>query len=337
MRGRDGGICIRDSNLADYTDAGWISPANRWGGLSFRKKKIAFIHEEPLSASAQIEIREVTDADIAAVNSFLESHLETSLLLLNNLRTYGPRLTKAVYSGNFRAIEEDGRMVGVFTMTRGGTMLAQTGGRTDFSPQSLDISRTDNIPIRGVIGEWQCAASIWEFLRSETGWTPTLESREVLYRLPLAKAMAPRVADEVRRLAAGDFDQWYRLNDKYLVEVGVPGSGTTEQRRNHFVAQAAAGHWWGKFDSGRVVSIAGLNAVYGSVGQVGGVYTRPRSRQQGHGRDVMDFLATDCANRHGIDRLILFTPETNAAARRLYESMGFSPAGQFGLFFREAD
>ena len=172
---------------------------------------------------------------------------------------------------------------------------------------------------------------------SETGWKPTTESREILYCLSLAKAMAPRVTGEIRRLAAGDFDQWYRLNDKYLVEVGVPGPGTTEQRRHLFVAQASAGHWWGKFDSGRVVSIAALNAVYGSVGQVGGVYTRPRSRQQGHGRDVMDFLATDCANRHGIDRLILFTPETNAAARRLYESMGFSPAGHFGLFFREAD
>ena len=288
-----------------------------------------------MSASAQIKIREVTDADMAAVTSFLESHLETSLFLLNNLRTYGPRLTKAVYSGNFRAIEEDGRMVGVFAMTRRGTILAQTGGRTDFSPRILDVSRTDDIPIRGAIGEWRCAASIWELLRSETGWTPTLESREILNRLPLAKAMAPRVADEVRRLVAADFDQWYRLNDKYLVEAGVPGPGTTEQRRNLFVAQVSAGHLWGKFDSGRVVSIAALNAVYGSVGQVGGVYTRPRSRQQGHGRDVMDFLAIDCANRHGIDRLILFTPETNAAARRLYESMGFSPAGHFGLFFRD--
>ena len=113
------------------------------------------------------KIREVTDADIAAVTSFLESHLETSLFLLNNLGTYGPRLTKAVYSGNFRAIEEDGRMVGVFAMTRRGTVLAQTGGRTDFSPRILDVSRTDNIAIRGVIGEWQCAASIWDLLRTE--------------------------------------------------------------------------------------------------------------------------------------------------------------------------
>ena len=290
-----------------------------------------------MSASAQIEIREVTDADVAFVTSFLESHLETSLFLLNNLHTYGPRLTKAVYSGNFRAIEEDGEIAGVFAMTRRGTILAQTGGRTDFSLEILDISRTDNIAIRGVIGEWRCAASIWELLRSETGWTPTAESREILYRLPLAKSMAPRATGEVRRLAAGDFDQWYRLNDKYLAEVGVPGLGTTEQSRNMFVRQASAGHWWGKFDSGRVVSIAALNAIYGSVGQVGGVYTRPRSRQQGHGRGVMDFLATDCAKRHGIDRLILFTPETNAAARRLYESMGFSPGGHFGLFFREAD
>ena len=108
-----------------------------------------------MSASVQIEIREVTDADIAAVTSFLETHLETSLFLLNNLGTYGPRLTRAVYSGNFRAIEEDGRMVGVFAMTRRGTILAQTGGRMDFSPRILDISRTDNIPIRGVIGEWK--------------------------------------------------------------------------------------------------------------------------------------------------------------------------------------
>ena len=89
-----------------------------------------------MSASAQIEIREVTDAAMAAVTSFLESHLETSLFLLNNLGTYGPRLTKAIYSGNFRAIEEDGRMVGVFAMTRRGTILAQTGGERISRPES---------------------------------------------------------------------------------------------------------------------------------------------------------------------------------------------------------
>lgn len=289
-----------------------------------------------MSASIQFKIREVTGAGVASVTSFLETHLETSVFLLNNLGTYGPRLTNEVNSGNFRAIDEGGRVVGVFVLTRRGTILAQTGGRTDFSTPILDISRTDNIPIRGVIGEWACAASIWDLLRTEPGWTPTMESREILYRISLAKEVAPKVADDVRRLVAGDFDQWYKLNDKYLAEVGIPTHLTIEDRRKLFNAEASAGHWWGKFDSGRLVALAGLNATFGNVGQVGGVYTRPRSRQQGHGRDVMNFLASDCANRHGIDRLILFTDEENPAARRLYESMGFSTAGHFGLFFRTA-
>ena len=45
----------------------------------------------------------------------------------------------------------------------------------------------------------------------------------------------------------------------------------------------------------------------------------------------MQLLIEDCRKRLGFQKLVLFTGEDNVAARGLYESLGFEPAGDFGL------
>jgi hypothetical protein len=74
-----------------------------------------------------------------------------------------------------------------------------------------------------------------------------------------------------------------------------------------------------------------LNAAYGSVGQVGGVYARPEDRKKGLARAAMELLIEDSREHHHFTRLILFTGEENPGARRLYESLGFELTGAFGL------
>jgi predicted GNAT family acetyltransferase len=41
----------------------------------------------------------------------------------------------------------------------------------------------------------------------------------------------------------------------------------------------------------------------------------------------------DSVARHRLDRLVLFTGEDNAPARRVYENVGFQPVGHFALMF----
>ena len=59
--------------------------------------------------------------------TFLERTPETSLFLLSNIRAFGTHLGDSPYSGNLKAFQQDGRITAVFCLTRGGSLLAQTG------------------------------------------------------------------------------------------------------------------------------------------------------------------------------------------------------------------
>jgi predicted GNAT family acetyltransferase len=275
---------------------------------------------------------EITESNVQTARTFLEERAETSLFLLSNLVAHGPRLGEAMNSGNYRYIEERGEVASVFALTRRGTLLAETGGRDDLADAILSACAADPLPITAVIGEWTGAESLWRRLCADRRVQPVHASKEVLYRLDLPSA-APHEPGAVRRLVPSDFDGWEPLNTAYLKEMGLPAQLTLEQRRDAFVRQADEGHWWGRVEGAHLVAIAGLNARFESLGQVGSVFTVPERRRKGLGRAVMLALLNDAAHQLGLTRFILFTGEDDVAARRLYESIGFSHGGYFGLFF----
>jgi predicted GNAT family acetyltransferase len=286
-------------------------------------------------------IRAVTDADLERVRAFLEAHLDTSLFLLGNLTALGHRLGEDPRSGNYKLLEESGRIDAVFCLTRRGNLLVQAAGRADLAAAILHACREEPMPVCGTAGEWLTAEAIWELLQADPEFVPRHGEKEVLYALaPLradAIAAAPGASREisVQSLEPEDFGPWARLNTAYCDELNLPHELSEEQRRARFVASARARLWWGAFHRDTLVAIAGLNASYGSVGQVGGVYTEPGYRQQGLSRATMEALISDCAKVHRFARLILFTGEGNAGARRLYESLGFKEQGAFGLLLGE--
>jgi len=287
-------------------------------------------------------IRYVTDSDLEAVRAFLEAHVDTSLFLLSNLTAHGLRLGEHPNSGNFQLVEEAGLIAAVFCLTRRGNLLIQAGGRSDLAEQIFYACGRESVGICGIAGEWPTAQALWELLRADPGFEPTCSLKDVLYELRLDDgASSAPVPDRdsavtVRALEEHDFLQWEPLNAAYFAELHLPTHATLEQRRTDYLVRARSGLWWGAFETGaNLSSIASLNATYTTVGQVGGVYTRPDSRRAGLGKAVMRRLILDCRQRLGFERLILFTGEDNHAARRLYESLGFTPAGEFGLLLGE--
>jgi RimJ/RimL family protein N-acetyltransferase len=177
------------------------------------------------------------------------------------------------------------------------------------------------------------AEALWKLLRADPRFETTHNLKDILYRLMLNRKPGTRVESaNVRALDAGDFVQWERLNSAYFAELSLPLQATLEQRRTDFIVRIRSGLWWGAFDDcHELVSIAALNATYGSLGQVGGVYTRPAERRKGLSRAVMQLLIEDCAKRLHFEKLVLFTGEDNMPARKLYESLEFEPAGAFGV------
>ena len=281
-------------------------------------------------------IRNVETDDLERVRSFLEAHVETSLFLLSNLAIFGPRLTDHGNSGNYRLVEEAGRVVAVFCLTRRGNLLVQAAGRSDLAESILECCEAETIEVCGVAGEWPTAESLWELLRADPRFEPTLGSKDVLYRLPLAAAAGVTKTNVppdavVRALDASDFPQWERLNTAYCAEVNLPLPVVDDAHEAGFARRTRARWWWGAFAGRQLAAIVGLNAAYGAVGQVGGVYARPADRKRGLARAALELLIDESREHHRLAKLILFTGEENKSARGLYESLGFESAGAFGL------
>ena len=281
-------------------------------------------------------IRNVETDDLERVRGFLEAHVDTSLFLLSNLAIFGPRLTDHGNSGNYRLVEEAGRVVAVFCLTRRGNLLVQAAGRADLAESILESCESETIEVCGVAGEWPTAAALWELLQADPRFEPTLGSRDVLYRLPLAdsaEVTRTTVPSDVvvRALDASDYQQWERLNSAYCAELNLPLPVLDDAHETEFARRARAKWWWGAFAGRQLAAIVGLNAAYGVVGQVGGVYARPADRKKGLARAAMELLIEESREQHRFAKLILFTGEENQSARRLYESLGFELTGAFGL------
>ena len=279
-------------------------------------------------------IRDVGTEDLERVRGFLEAHVETSLFLLSNLALFGPRLGEHWNSGNYRLVEEAGRVVAVFCLTRRGNLLVQAGGRADLAKSILAACEAEAAEVCGVAGEWLTAEALWDLLLRDPRFEPGQGAKDVLYRLALVgdtKAPVLPHGLTVRALGAGDFRQWERLNTAYLAELRLPLPVVGEAHEAEFARRARARCWWGAFVGSQLAATVALNAAYGMVGQVGGVYTRPADRKKGFARAALQLLIEDSRDHHGFEKLILFTGEDNQGARRLYESLGFEAAGAFGL------
>ena len=64
--------------------------------------------------------------------------------------------------------------------------------------------------------------------------------------------------------------------------------------------------------------------------QVGGVWTPPETRGRGYARCVVAGSLLH-ARAQGVTRALLFTMESNVAAVRAYEALGFRRIGDYGL------
>jgi len=185
--------------------------------------------------------------------------------------------------------------------------------------------------VTGVIGDWLTAQAVWRLVCADLRLEPTQTRKDLLFSLTLTDPATAIVPEGwVRALNAGDFGQWAPLNSAYLAELNHPTQLTALQRQDEFESGIRAQRWWGAFVDQRLVAIAGLNAEYGRIGQVGGVYSRPEERRKGFARAVMRGLMADV--RHRFERLVLFTGDDNVSAQRLYESLGFQSGGSFGVF-----
>jgi putative acetyltransferase len=91
-------------------------------------------------------------------------------------------------------------------------------------------------------------------------------------------------------------------------------------------------------DGGSVLGVAALKELDAAHGEVKSMHTAREARGRGVGRALLSYLL-DTARARGYRRVSLETGTTPgfAAARALYESAGFTPAGPFGGYPQTED
>ncbi len=266
---------------------------------------------------------------------FLRQHDDTSLFLMGNYEEHGPYLTEAPNSGNFKCVRSDGEVVAVFCLARRGNLLVTAQSQSpEIFEALLSACLEEEIPISGLLGEWNWCSSFWSYLKEKGIIREEVHvSKEILYSTSNFKAAEQSL---IRQLKQEDFALWLPLYYAYLEEQGIPCSLGEELIRGNFNSDVEQQKMWGYFLDDKLVAMADLNAKAQDLGQVGGVYTIPSMRRKGLSRAVMQQLMHDVQKLHGIRKLIIFTGNDNLAARKLYESLGVEHVGYFGMFFGNA-
>jgi ribosomal protein S18 acetylase RimI-like enzyme len=143
------------------------------------------------------------------------------------------------------------------------------------------------------------------------------EARAVLLLLrdrgPIAAARPPV---GIRRLSRADrpaLETWARR-------------GADPSVAEYAVGDPDAELIWGAFEGPDLVGIAGASVRLPTIWVLAGVYVDPAARRRGIGRAIVR-EAIAAAEAAGV-RVGLYVREDAAPARRLYESLGFRPAGR---------
>ncbi|MBS0651429.1 MAG: GNAT family N-acetyltransferase [Verrucomicrobia bacterium] len=249
-----------------------------------------------------MQIEQVADQREAIV--FLKAHEDYSLFLMSNLETYGPALEEPSYSGNYKLARDGGKVVAVFCLVRAGTLLIQSE-RSDrlFFEAVLQSCLEENIPITGMLGEWNFCSTFWHYLK-EKGiiGSETYVSKEVLYVADLQhQCLEPQ--SNVRLLQIDDWEQWIDLRMAYIEEMKLPSQQSMDEIREEFERDVKLKIAWGLFLQEELVSIADLNAKAMDLGQVGGVFTVPNHRKKGFSSAVMRQLMHDAKHLHNLRKL----------------------------------
>lgn len=279
-------------------------------------------------------IETLCEESLAEASVFLRQQEDTSLFLLGNLEAYGHKLTSAPYSGNFKLVRSEGKIIAVFCLTRGGNLLIQAKtAQNSLFEQILNACKEEKIPLKCLLGEWQFCEQFWKFLKEKDVIRhEVFTQKDILYSLELT-APSPREQQNTRLLNSDDFSQWKTLRQDFWKEDGIPNDLTEKQLYEVFLEKVKTKVVWGCFFDGILVSIAELNAKAQDLGQVGGVFTPPKYRRKGFSKAVMYQLIRDARQLHKIRKLIIFTGDKNDAARKLYESLGVQHVGYFAILF----
>lgn len=272
--------------------------------------------------------------DEPQLEAFLRPRLESSMILLSNLRRAGLVDHGEPFEGTYYAVRSpaSGAIAGVVAHFWQGNLILQAPEHLE---ELLEATRAASVrPIRGLLG---LSDQVRRALR-RLGWSDEqvqLDEQEGLYALPLAELVVPEQlrtgSVRGRRAERSDLDRVAACRLDYCLE--ALGAEDTPELRDQCRADMAGfverGETWVLEDPGagdEPVASTSFNATLREAVQVGGVWTPPELRGRGYGRAAVAASLQD-ARAEGVERAILFTGDDNVPAVKAYVALGFRRVG----------
>ncbi|GHC55905.1 GNAT family N-acetyltransferase [Neogemmobacter tilapiae] len=263
-------------------------------------------------------IRPALPSDQSALESHLLAHVEGAMFPLANLRAYG------FTDSHPHAMR--------FWLGRGALGLSQSGMVMPcFAPQDAPAfaATLKGETLTGLIGPADQTRPLIRALGLQDA-PCRVNKDEPGFELVLDRLILPDTQDyQLRSITPTDLPQITAWRIAYHLEIlGTPAS---EARQ---LAEQDIAHWL-PADSHRIlfhndqpVALTGFNARLPEIVQIGGVYTPPERRAQGHARRAVALHLAE-ARKQGVARAVLFAASDKAA--RAYAAIGFSPRAAMAL------
>jgi len=241
-----------------------------------------------------------TEADLPEVKAFLNAHVVQSMFPLANLKTHGlngdhPR------APSFWLTRQNGEITGVLTVTREGMLMPQCPTK-----KWQGVAETlKNRDVIGIIGPADQARSLQKALGLTTAPT-MLDHDEPQYELALDDLVIPVGAGDIVPLADADRDEMIGWRTAYDIEAlntseDEAGPIATENYESYIANQSHVT----LMEGDTAFCTTGFNARLPDIVQIGGVYTPPDKRCQGHARRAVA-LHLNQAKQQGVTRATLF-------------------------------
>lgn len=308
--------------------------------------------------------RRLQPSELPALLRFLSAHRAASLILLSNARRAGLTDAGERFQGVYVASFDGRRITGVAAHYRSGMLALQAPEHA--AELALLASSHSGYPLHGMLGpsdQVRAAAS------AGAGRAPVFDSPEILYTLELAglPAATPGLpAQRARRATLADLDTLAGWAADYNIELlGARASDSLLRHcRSSVQRLIRGGHQWvltgsprtpakppaagfgapatgstatpsrtvtvTAGDGDRLLAACTFNAGVDDCIQIGGVWTPAALRGRGYARRVIAG-ALRTAREEGITEAVLFTAINNQPARRVYTSLGFTPAGSYHI------
>lgn len=276
------------------------------------------------------EVRVLENEDREAVLEFLARDLVASMHITSNVERYGLEDAGGLYQGVFLGAEgEDGGLAGVAQLVNQGSVLVASRDPDALEELGVHAAMRGYHPVR-LLGREE-SVDAFRAAYAEERALPVRERRPALLLSLAPGDLRPFPLDGFRLADPGDTDLLVEWKTAFRVDAmgDRPEWVDAAVMRRAVEMALAEGRQYILEEGGRPVAITTLSALTETAAQLGGVYVPPEFRGKGYATRLVAGVCRDQLDALGRDQVVLSVDAGSAAARRVYEKIGFRAAGQF--------